>query len=433
MTTATGRSAESGFFRLMWAGQTVSVIGDGAALLAVPLLMLRITGSPLLSALAATPRTIAYLLVGLLAGPLADRWNSRRVLIWCDVARGLVFAAMPLTVGLPGGAGLLLVMACLAAAIGVLFETSMTKAVQSLLRPDALLKGNARLELSNQLGILLGPALIGGFMAWVGVRDAIWLNAATFAASVGTLLPLRGLAGPAGARLAAKAEGLGAAALWREMREGMGYLRAHPLISRLVTVQAAVNFVIAAETLVIFHATKGLHASPAWAGAVVAAAGVGGVLAAAVVGRVAPRASPARLIGWSVIGLGGSLLGFALSVDPLMLLVANLLHGGLSIFASVQIRSLRQKLVPLELLGRVTANARTLAFVANPVGAALFGAITAYAGGDARYGFGAAALFSVLSGVVAYRGLVSGAARAADRPEPEEDSGPPSVPLSSSR
>ncbi|MDT9685567.1 MFS transporter [Streptomyces sp. TRM76323] len=414
----TGGSTDSGAFRLLWAGQTVSVLGDGAALLAVPLLMLQITGSPLLAALAATPRTVAYLLVGLLAGPLADRWNMRRVLVWCDVARAVLFALMPLTVHVAGGAVLLLLLACLAAAVGVLFETSMTKAVQSLLRPEALVTGNARLEMSSQLGVLLGPAMIGGFMSWVGVEKAIWLNAATFAASISTLLPLRQLAGADDGRpAAAEAAGRGTT-LWRDMREGMSYLRSQPLISRLVTVQAAVNFVIAAETLVVFHATTGLHASAAWAGAIVGAAGVGGVLAAALADRLAPRTSPGKLIGWSVVGIGCTLLGFALSVHPVLLLVANLLHGALSIFASVHIRALRQKLVPPHLLGRVTANARTLAFVANPLGAALFGGLTGVVGGDARFSFAVAALFSVVSGMIAYRGLVVGAPA-----HPEEEPG----------
>ncbi|QPP05837.1 MFS transporter [Streptomyces bathyalis] len=372
------------------------------------------------AALAATPRTVAYLLVGLLAGPLADRWDSRKVLIGCDAGRTVLFAAMPLTVHAAHGAVLLFTLACLAAALGVLFETSLAKAVQSTLRTDELVTGNSRLELSSQLGLLLGPAVTGALVALIGVDRAVWLNAATFAASIGTLLPLRHLGGrrradaavvgtsDAAASPSAPARRSGTGSLWREMKEGMGYLRAHPLISRLILVQAAVNFVIAAETLIVFQTTVGLGASPTWAGVVLAAAGVGGVLAAWLAGRFTQEtARPGALIGWSVIGVGGTLLGFALSVHPVLLLIANLLHGGLSIFASIHIRALRQKLVPAEFLGRVTANARTAAFVANPLGAVLFGAIADRSGGDARWSFALAALLSLVSGALAYRGLVA--------------------------
>ena len=400
MAGHSGTSVSSLEFRILWGGQTVSALGDGAALVAVPLLMLKITGSPLLAALAATPRTIAYLLTGLLAGPLADRWNARWVLVGSDATRTVLFALMPLTVHADGGAALLLIVACLAAVAGVFFETSMSKVVQSLLDPGTLVAGNARLEMSNQLGVLLGPSLIGGFVFWIGVDKAIWLNAASFGVSVASLLTLRRLDTPSTAAGAASA-------LWRDMRAGLSYLRSQPLISRLVTVQAAVNFVVAAETLVIFYTTRGLHASALWAGFIIAAAGVGGILATILASRLDFGMSQGKLIGWSVMGIGVALLGFTLSVRPYLLLAANLLLGGLSVFASVHIRALRQQLVPPQMLGRVTASARTLAFVANPLGAVLFGALSAAAGGNARWSFAAATLLSVLSGAVAYRGLVA--------------------------
>ncbi len=90
--------------------------------------------------------------------PLADRWNARWVLLGSDATRTVLFAVMPLTVHAAGGAALLLVVAFLAAVAGVFFETSMSKVVQSLLDPGKLVAGNARLEMSNQLGILLGPS-----------------------------------------------------------------------------------------------------------------------------------------------------------------------------------------------------------------------------------------------------------------------------------
>ena len=414
VTGAPGGSVSSWNFRMLWSGQTVSAVGDGAALVAVPLMMLKITGSPVLAALAATPRTVAYLMVGMLAGPLADRWNTRRVLICSDAARAVLFAVMPLAAHVTGGAALLLVVACVAAAAGVLFETSMSKALQSLVSPEDLVAGNARLEMSNQLGVLLGPSVIGGLIFWIGVDSAIWLNAASFAASVATVLPLRQLNDTSGKTdTASRPAGQPRTALWHEMHAGLRYLRSQPLISRLVAVQAAVNFAVAAETLVVFYATRGLHASAAWAGFIVAAAGVGGVLATVLASRVRLRMSAGRLIGWSVIGIGVALLGFTLSVSPALLLTANLLLGGLSVFASVHIRALRQKLVPPHLLGRVTATARTLAFVANPLGAVIFGALTGVAGGNARWGFAAATIFSAMSGVVAYRGLIAEGAAAA--------------------
>ncbi|MFD0884425.1 MFS transporter [Streptosporangium algeriense] len=392
-------TVSSGAFRLLWLGQTVSVIGDGAAILVVPLVVLQATGDPLIAALAAAPRTIAYLLIGLLAGPLADRWNSRRVLIMCDLVRVGLFALMPLAIHMPHGPLLVLLLACAAAGAGVFFEVSLAKTVQALLRPEDLVTGNARLEMSSQLGLLLGPALTGAVIALIGVEQTLWINAGTFLVSVVTLVPLR---------LGGTGEPPARRPILREMTEGFAFIRSNSVIAWLVSTQAVVNFVVAAETLVIYHASVGLKASAAWIGVIVAAAGVGGIVATSLASRAASRFTPAHLIGWSVISLGGTLLAFALSFHPLVLLFANFLHGGVTIFASVHIRALRQQLVPAEILGRVTANARMLAFVANPAGAAVFGLIAGLTGQDARWSFTAAALLSLVSGALAYRGLITG-------------------------
>ena len=300
---------KGGTFRLLWLGQSVSVLGDGATLLAVPLLMLKITHNPTLAALSATPRTVAYLFLGMLAGPLSDRWDSRRTLITCDVGRAAVFAAIAFAVLLPGGAWYLLALSCLSSGIGVLFETSLTRGVQVLLRPADLVAGNAWLEMSNQVGVLLGPAAVGIVITFIGINDVIWLNAATFIASVVSLLPLRWKS--AGSRNSAPAggdDGVDSSpkkSFRREMWQGITYIRANALLFRLVVVQVAINFVIAVETLVVFYSTVNLHLSSAWTGIVVGAAGVGGVLAAFVASRTGRVMDPGRLIGWSVVGIGG--------------------------------------------------------------------------------------------------------------------------------
>lgn len=402
MTTARG-TVRSWQFRLLWGGQSVSVVGDGAAMLAIPLLVLTMTGSAVVVAVAATPRTAAYLVAGLVAGPLVDRWDIRRVLIVSDALRGLVFALLPVVVWLIRSAWLVIALAFVAATAGVFFETAMAVAVRDILVSDELVAGNSRLELSSQLGLLLGPSLIGLAIATFGVDACLWLNASTFAVSVLTLLPLRFLTGdaPAAARLRGQVRQIGA-----DLAAGMRYIRGHGLIARVVTLQAVINFVIAAEALVVFLADRSLHASPAWIGVVLAAGGAGGIAAATVARWFAQRFAAETLIAWAVALLGGSLLGLATAHDPYQLAAANAAHGALAVFATVHIRAIRQREVPREMLGRVTANARTLAFMANPLGAALFGGLTQAAGGNARWALLTAAVLSLASTTVAYRGLL---------------------------
>ncbi len=82
---------------ILWSGQTVSSIGSGVSELAFPLLILALTHSPAQAGFAAAVRTIPYLIFSLLAGAFVDRWNRKRTMILCDIARALVLGAIPFT------------------------------------------------------------------------------------------------------------------------------------------------------------------------------------------------------------------------------------------------------------------------------------------------------------------------------------------------
>jgi len=75
-------------------GQAVSLLGDGLAVLAIPLLVLDLTSSPLISGLSAASMTLGYLVVGLPAGVLVDRLDAWRVLVTMDAARTAAFASL---------------------------------------------------------------------------------------------------------------------------------------------------------------------------------------------------------------------------------------------------------------------------------------------------------------------------------------------------
>jgi len=87
--------------RVFLGGQAVSMLGDGLAILAVPLLVLQLTGSPVAAVLASLPGSVGYLAAGLPAGVLVDRVDPWLVLISGDVIRALIFFALFLLTGSP--------------------------------------------------------------------------------------------------------------------------------------------------------------------------------------------------------------------------------------------------------------------------------------------------------------------------------------------
>lgn len=390
-------------FRLLWAGQAVSLLGDGAALIALPLLVLQLTDSAVATALVVAARTAAYLVVGLFTGPLMMRWDVRRTMIACDLVRALAFVVLVVAVGAGAGAWAVLVLSFVAACAGVFFETALAVAVQDVLGPGDLVAGNARLEGTAQLGLMLAPAVAGAAISVLDVRVFVLANAASFLVSALTLVALR-------LRPNTVLTDTGSRGRLRrtlsDLREGLSYIRAHTLIRRLVSLQVVINLAVASETLVIYFARTVLGASPSQVGLVVAAAGLGGVLGAAAAASFARRYPAEPLIGWAVIAIGLSLLACALSSEAWQLGAANAALGMFSVFATVHIRALRQRVVERNILARVTANARTLALAAYPAGAAAYGALAEIRDDGARWAFGVAAAMSIGSAAFAYAGLL---------------------------
>ena len=82
-------------FRLVWAAQTLSSFGNGISQLAYPLLMLALTGSATAAGALAAVRAVPYLVPGLPAGALVDRWDRRRTMVLCDLGRAVNMATVP--------------------------------------------------------------------------------------------------------------------------------------------------------------------------------------------------------------------------------------------------------------------------------------------------------------------------------------------------
>src|SRR5947209_9790258 len=82
-------------YLLLWSGQIISLTGTGISQLAFPLLVLALTGSPAQAGLVGALRGLPFILLSLPAGALVDRWNRKKVMIFCDVGRALALASIP--------------------------------------------------------------------------------------------------------------------------------------------------------------------------------------------------------------------------------------------------------------------------------------------------------------------------------------------------
>ncbi|MFI9485190.1 MFS transporter [Promicromonospora sp. NPDC052451] len=381
-------------FLVFWGTQTFSVLGDSFSVVAFPLLMLEATGSLLQMGLLTSVMAAGSLSMGLVGGAIVDRFDRRRLLIACDVARLLLFAAVPVCWAIDPQVWLLFVVAGVASVFGQLFQITYITAVPTLVGRERVAEANGKLQATASLASIGGPALAGLVAAAAGVTAAIAIDAATFGISALGLVAVRlSRTAPAGT--------VDRAGLGQDLRTGFvtgaRFLWRHPVLRVLTVFLTITTFVTYGMTdVIIYQVRHGLGQGETVVGYVMAAAGVGTCVAAAL------SAWLRRRLGFGALWLGAmTLCGAAAGVLALgqhVLVIGAAVLGfwfGLML-AAVSSMSLRQMVTPDALLGRVTAAFWTIHYSLAPLGAA---ALTA-----AADRFGAAR--PLLAVAVVYLGVV---------------------------
>ena len=83
-------------YMLLWSGQVISTLGTRASTIVYPLLILALTNSPAAAGIASALGSAPYIIFSLPVGALIDRWDRKRVMILCDIGRGLTMISIPL-------------------------------------------------------------------------------------------------------------------------------------------------------------------------------------------------------------------------------------------------------------------------------------------------------------------------------------------------
>ncbi|HYT30378.1 MAG TPA: MFS transporter, partial [Actinomycetota bacterium] len=131
-------------FRRFWSARMVSLAGSSMTYVALPVLVYAMTRSPLLTGVVAGFEAVPYLLLGLVAGALADRWDRRRVMVTADLASAAALGSLPLAAAF----GVLtvphvLIAALLSPTIFVFFDAANFGAVPTLVGRDRIALANA--------------------------------------------------------------------------------------------------------------------------------------------------------------------------------------------------------------------------------------------------------------------------------------------------
>lgn len=362
-------------FGVYWAGQALSALGDGFAAVATPLLVLEATGSVTQMGAVTAVLTAGRLVAALGAGALVDRVDRRRLMIGTDLGRAVLWATIPLVWWFSGPSmPLLFAVSLVAALLGNVFYVACFTAIPALVRPEEVLSANSRLHGTYAFMGLVGPLVSGLVCSRYGAVTGIFVDALSFVLSAASLAFIR-LRAPAPAPPAASDAGLAG------HLAGFRFLARTPILALIAGTLAFSAFLNAAQAdLVIYHLRTDLQAGAEGVGVVLGVAGLGAIAASLLAPRLHRRAGFPRT--WL---LGGLLAGLPLSAMALVGRVGGattpVLLGGLLLVAAlgdtlrgILSQSLRHRLTPSPILGRVTAAFWALVDVPAVFGA---GAMTA--------------------------------------------------------
>jgi MFS family permease len=359
-------------YLLLWGGQAISTMGSNASELALPLLILALTHSPVQAGLVGAVRTVAILLTNLPAGALVDRWNRKYTMLWCDTGRAIALASIPLALFLGRlTTAQLYVVAMLEGVLATFFELAQAASIPRVVRKEQLPTAIAQQEATAGVVTLLGPSL-GGVLYGLARSLPFLADAISYVASVCSLLFVRTPLQETRSQLPDK--------LHIEIAAGMTWLWRHPVIRTIALLMGGLVFIDDGMRLIIIVLAQHLGASSLTIGLIFGIGGIGGIIGALLGAQAEQRLS----FGTVIIG---AFWAFAL-IWPLYTLAPSPIVLGIilacfwlvdEIYDVVQI-SYRRAQVPDALQGRVNSAYRVVIYSLIALGNVLTGYLLQSAG-----------------------------------------------------
>lgn len=368
--------------RNLWIGSTISLLGDQFYLVALPWLVLQLTGSGLALGTVLMTTAIPRAVLMLAGGAVSDRFSARRVLIASAIARMLLVGVVAALIQL--GVVQLWHLYLLTFAFGVADAFSLPAGqalIPTLVEPSQLGPANALMQGAAVMAQMLGPAPAGLIIRAWGIAAALYVDAASFLAVVAALFGIpdprrRSTAAAASAAASGAAAPPARRAMIHEIAEGLRAVRQDRPLMTLMSISAITNLSIYGPIIVGVAALAKLRFGSAAAFGTCLAFLSGGMLAGIALGgrlkrprwRGVQYSVSAALAGLELIGIG---LVPKLPVAATLLALMGLGVG----FVNVQYSAWIQSRVDRALMGRVMSVLMLSGFGPIPISYAITGAL----------------------------------------------------------
>ena len=340
-----GPLRESRDFRLLFAGQLISMLGTQLTVVAIPYQVYRLTHSSLQVGAISLAQLLPFITGALLAGPLGDSRDRRGIMLFTAVALSGTSAALAFnaSVGHPSLLALYLISAAAAGCNGF-FNTARSASVPGLIERRQIPAASAVMQVTFQLGTVVGPAL-SGLLLGLGLPLVYGIDAGTFVVVVVAtfmMVPIPPADGP----------GLNP---WESAKEGVRFVRSRQTLQGVYLID--INAMVFGMPRALFPAMAGavFGGGTITLGFLYAAPGVGALAGALTMGWV----SNVRRQGWGVILAvvvwGAAITVFGLVHGLLVALIMLAIAGWADVISAVLRNTMVQTSIPERFLSRMSS------------------------------------------------------------------------------
>ena len=362
-------------FRRLLRASSVSMLGSQVTSIAYPLLVLRLTSSPVEAGWVAFAAITPSLLVHVPAGALVDRWDARRAMLVSEIGRGMAIAAVAVMVVMSKPNVPLLTMAAVVEGIlGVFSTLAERRCVGSIVRPEQVPSALARLEGRTHVVVLVGRPL-GGLLFGLEPILPFLADVVTFIYSVAALARVKSRWPAAGGAEAGREPTRGSR-LSGDIRTGVSRIFADRFARTVIITFSAGTLIFQALIMAFLADAHARKLSALAIGIVLAASGVGGALGSAAASWLRSRVRyPWIKLQTLIWFLGFAVL--ALVTRPQVILMATIMGvlGFTGAMGNIELNTYLMRKFEKDMLGRVTSVSRLMSQIACGIGPAFGGII----------------------------------------------------------
>jgi MFS family permease len=400
----------AGFWHL-WSSSSLSNLADGLFKVGLPLVALTVTRSPALIAGVTTALTVPWLLFALPAGALVDRIDRRKVMLCANAARALILAVLAVVTAMDAASIWVIYVVAVGAGIAeVLYDTAAQSILPQIVPREHLTRANGRLYAAElTANEFIGPPL-GGVLVTIGAVIAFTAPAGLWLLAAGALLLLEGTF-----RVIPHTT----TAIGTDIVDGLRFLWRNEVL-RTLTIMTGVFNLASSATMAIFvvyavGATSAMGLTASQYGLLLTATAAGSVAGTFVAGTIERRLGRSRAMAAGLAAAALFVGSPAFSTNPIVIATGFFLGGAGIVVWNVISVSLRQRITPEAMLGRITGGHRLFGWGSKPIGATLGGLLAEL--------LGLAVVFVVMALVVLgllalMRHLTDTALRSAEKGDP---------------